>query len=199
MALVAESLVTQRIPRVERCSLKGTGRKTGCRGCGVSSLARPTRSRVARRRRHVSPASSSERRGPKESRRSDPSPLKPPTLSPTLLTCSCVIERERLLSSVVEIVDKVECIVFVLQQQQLGSFKPVFQAGINECGFLVFPISCISFVGNFIHSRAADVDIDPFSLRSHHGAMDGLITIGLGGTYPIAKAFIVRFIYCGDD
>ena len=54
-------------------------------------------------------------------------------------------------------------------------------------------------LGNLVHALGADLDFDPFVLRTHDGDVEALVAVRLRDGNPILEALRVRLVHIRDD
>src|SRR5574344_2926621 len=64
---------------------------------------------------------------------------------------------------------------------------------------LISPVGSHAALGQLVHPFGADLHLYPFLLRSEHGDVQTLISVGLWHREPVAQSFRVRLIHVGDD
>ncbi len=97
-------------------------------------------------------------------------------------------------------VQKVNRVGVGVGQHLLNGLQPLVQLVILfNAALLVPPMRGKPFLGDIVHTSAANLYLDPFTIRPHHREVERLVPVGLGMTHPVAYPVGPELVNIGDS
>ena len=96
-------------------------------------------------------------------------------------------------------IEEIDRIGIGVGEYLLDGLKPFFQFIILfNAALLILPMCCKTFLGNVIHAAATNLDLNPFTIGTHHSEVQSLVTIGLWVTHPVTDTVRTQLVDIGN-